>query len=165
MKTATMSPEGYRSSMDSNLRTIVTFTSAVFNSTEQKPYFINPCCFGDDVARWLIEQFRERGIAADEEPGQEDFGWYVTLRTNDIAHWFLFSFRPSDGIDDGKWIGFVERCGFIRGLLGRGATTVDRSAVDTIHRILTTSSNIENVRWHLRRDFDRGNEAAGQPAP
>jgi hypothetical protein len=105
MKTATMLFEDYRSSMDSNFRTVVTFTSAVFNTTEQKPYFINPCCFGDDVAVWLIEQFRERGMVTDEEPGQEDFGWYVTFRANNMPHWFLFSFRPSDGDSDGEWIG------------------------------------------------------------
>jgi len=36
--------------MRNEIRTIVSFNSAAFNMTEPKRYFINPCCFGDDVA-------------------------------------------------------------------------------------------------------------------
>jgi hypothetical protein len=36
------------------MRTIATFNSDAFNTTEEKDYFINPSCFGDDAARWLL---------------------------------------------------------------------------------------------------------------
>lgn len=35
------------------------------------------CCFGDDVAKWLIGELRKLGMKAGEKPHQEDFGWYV----------------------------------------------------------------------------------------
>ena len=40
--------------MEQEARAVVTFGSAAFNMAEPKDYFINPCCFGDDVANWLI---------------------------------------------------------------------------------------------------------------
>jgi len=32
------------------------FQSNAFNTSEQRDYFINECCFGDDLARSLIER-------------------------------------------------------------------------------------------------------------
>lgn len=78
------------------IRTVVTFTSSYFNTTEPKDYFINPCCFGDDVAKWLIEQFKDRGVDTDENPG-----------------------------------------------------------------LLTTAPIIHDVRWHMERNFDLGNDVGG----
>lgn len=150
-------------SVTSNIRTVVTFTSSAFDTTEPKDYFVNPCCFGDDLAKWLIEQFKHHRIAVDEEPGQEDYGWYVTFRANGTPHWFLFSFRSSP--DGGEWIGFVERSGFFRSLMRRSAKDVEASAVKTIHLMFNAAPIIHNLRWHFRRDFDLGNEAQGQPEP
>jgi hypothetical protein len=47
--------------MDSQGRTVVTFESTAFNMAEPKDHFINPCCFGDDLATWLIEELRKQG--------------------------------------------------------------------------------------------------------
>jgi hypothetical protein len=58
------------------IRTLVTFESPAFNTTERRDYFINEGCYGDDLARSLIEQFRSRGVQTEAKPGQEDFGWY-----------------------------------------------------------------------------------------
>ena len=58
------------------MKTVAVFESRAFNHTEPKEYFINPCCFGDDLARWLMEELAQQGIGVDDEPGQEDFGWY-----------------------------------------------------------------------------------------
>jgi hypothetical protein len=145
--------------------TIVTFTSSDFNTTEPKDYFINTCCFGDDVARWLIDQFKGQGIDTDEKPGQEDFGWYVIFSVNAMPHCFVFSFRPSDDSGGGQWIGWVERCGALRTFLGRRTKNVDSSAVEVIHRTLTSAPIIHDVRWHSQREFDRGNEAGGELSP
>jgi hypothetical protein len=64
-------------------RTLVTFKSSAFNTSEPKPYFINPGCYGDDVAKWLTRELRGRGFKTDEEPGQEDFGWYFNFEHGD----------------------------------------------------------------------------------
>jgi hypothetical protein len=64
--------------MSKKIKTIVTFTSLLFNTSSQKAYFINPGCFGDDVAKWLADQLRNQGH--EDMPGQEDFGWYFIFQ-------------------------------------------------------------------------------------
>jgi hypothetical protein len=35
----------------------VVFKSAAFNTPTPKEYFIHDCCFGDDVARWMMASY------------------------------------------------------------------------------------------------------------
>src|SRR5277367_3377963 len=106
--------------MDSKTRTVVTFESTAFNMTEPKEYFINPCCFGDDVAEWLIGELRKQGLKTDEKPDQEDFGWYLDFEeVTGIGHTFLIGHRPTGETEAGTWIGWLERSrGFIGSILG-----------------------------------------------
>ena len=46
---------------DPEIRTHVTFRSTRFNQTEPRAHFINPNCFGDDCAEWLVASLRSRG--------------------------------------------------------------------------------------------------------
>jgi hypothetical protein len=147
------------------VRNVVTFTSSEFNTKDPKQYFINPGCFGDDVARWLIGQLKGHGIEADDAPSQEDWGWYLTYRVNGQEHRLLLAFRPADSGGTGYWIGWVERAGALSALMGRRTTSIDPLAVSAVHHVLSSSPVVEHVRWHLQRDFDRGNEEAGQPSP
>jgi hypothetical protein len=101
--------------MESEIRTIVTFESSAFNMTTPKDYFINPCCFGDDVAEWLIGELRKQGMGTDEKPGQEDFGWYLNFESAGIGHTFVIGHRPNGEMEEGTWIGWLERK---RGLIG-----------------------------------------------
>lgn len=90
---------------------IVTFASTAFNTTKSKRYFIHSGCFGDDLCKWLIGALREPGLSTDDEPGQEDFGWYLNFRIDSKEYTFVVSYRPYDE----TWIGWVE---WRRGLLG-----------------------------------------------
>jgi hypothetical protein len=54
------------------LRTHVTFRTSRFNQAEVRPYFINPNCFGDDCAAWLVSKLHERGWKDLSEPWQEE---------------------------------------------------------------------------------------------
>lgn len=56
------------------MRLDLVFHSDRFNLCEVKAHFINPCCFGEDLARWLAGKLRELGATAGE-PYQEDWGW------------------------------------------------------------------------------------------
>src|SRR5262245_23898524 len=96
------------------VRRNVVFQSTAFNTTESKDYFINEGCFGDDLARWLIERLKARGIQAESEPGQEDFGWYVTFRIGDTDYDFVLGYRPGEN-DKPDWMCTLERSA---GLLG-----------------------------------------------
>ena len=77
--------------------------------TQPNDYFINPCCFGDDVAKWLIRELRRQGMEIDEEPGQEDFGWYLNFETAGVAHTFVIGHRQTGATEEGTWIGWLER--------------------------------------------------------
>ena len=57
------------------MRRDLLFETDRFNLTEVGAHFVNPGCFGEDLARWLRLQLTERGVEAGE-PGQEDWGWY-----------------------------------------------------------------------------------------
>jgi hypothetical protein len=52
------------------------FETERFNISEAGAHFINPNCFGEDLAAWLRTQLAEQGVEAGE-PGQEDWGWYL----------------------------------------------------------------------------------------
>lgn len=145
--------------MESEIRTIVTFASTTFNTTEPKDYFINPCCFGDDLAEWLIGQLRKYGMVTDEKPGQEDFGWYLNFEAARVGHTFVIGHRPNGETEAGTWIGWLERKrGLIGSIWGGRRRGIQASAAQAIHQILTGSVVVRGVRWHFESDFDSGIE-------
>jgi hypothetical protein len=153
-------------SVVSEPRATVVFQSAAFNTTEARPYFINPDCFGDDLAKWLIPRFRGAGASTDDEPGQEDFGWYFDFAVDGVNHCLVLLFRPGDDDHPGLWVATVERA---RGLLAsifigrqRG---VQRAAVELVHRALADAPEIAAVAWHFSQYFLRGEENNGSSAP
>lgn len=88
----------------------ISFRSSSFNLSEHKEHFINPCCFGEDVAAWLREGLLQRSIPV-SEPGQEDWGWYLEARH--LERIYLLSIGGSPDTEDGKgnrgeWRIFVE---------------------------------------------------------
>jgi len=152
--------------METTVKTVVTFKSSTFNMSEPREYFINPGCFGDDLAKWLAEQLRSKGYQASEVPGQEDFGWYFTFVESGVEHCFVIGLRPGDDDAEDLWIGWLERSrGFVASVLGGRQRDIQPDAAWAIHKILSSSPQIQEVRWHLRRDFDSGREEIGTPTP
>ena len=152
--------------MESQIRAVVTFESTAFNMTEAREYFLNPCCFGDDVAEWLIVELRKDGLETDEKPGQEDFGWYLNFEASGIGHTFVIGHRPDGKRQAGTWIGWLERRrGLIASILGGRKRGIQAMAVEEIHRILSRSPLIRDLQWHVQRDFnaDRGERGASSP--
>ena len=147
-------------------RTIVAFRSTAFNTTEEKDYFINPGCFGDDLGKWLIRELRSRGLHTDDEPDSEDFGWYFTFRVGDLEYDFVISYRPGDGDPEGDWIGWLERSkGFLASMLGLRKKGIEPEAAQAVHAVLSASPQIREVRWHFRQDFDAGREELASQTP
>jgi hypothetical protein len=145
------------------IRRNVIFQSEAFNTSEPKDYFINECCFGDDLARWMIAQLQARGIHTEPEPGQEDFGWWLTFRVGDTDYDFILGSRRGEN-DEHEWLGWIERsAGFFGSLLGARKRGIKPEAVEVIHSILSTSPEISNVRWFSSDDFEK--EENGQPTP
>jgi hypothetical protein len=152
--------------MESEIRTLVTFESTAFNMTEAKEYFMNPCSFGDDVANWLMSELRKRGARTDQIPGREDFGWYLNFEVTGIGHTFVIGHRPTGDSEQGTWIGSLERNrGFVPSLFGARKRGIHASAVEAIHKILSSSPQIRDVRWHFQHEFDKGIEERGALLP
>jgi hypothetical protein len=129
--------------MDSETKTVVTFESTAFNVTEPKAYFINPSCFGDDVAKWLIGELRKQGVKTDENPRQEDFGWYLNFEVTGAEHIFVIGHRATGKSESGTWIGWLERRrGFVGSLAGGQRRGIQSSAVEVIDGILSNSPMI-----------------------
>lgn len=132
------------------VKTEVQFHSTAFNCTEPRDYFINDCCFGDDVARWLIARLRAQGIETTDEPSQEDFGWYFDFEAGGAGHCFIISFQPNDPQTGDRWLGWIERPtrGFFSALLrsGRGREVLPE-AVQAMDAALKSSPDIHGVTW------------------
>ncbi|MDP8921331.1 MAG: hypothetical protein M3O34_00415 [Chloroflexota bacterium] len=152
--------------MQEPTRTVVTFKSRAFNSSVPKATFVNPECFGDDLAAWLGGQLRARGLEADEQPGAEDFGWYLRFSFEGVPYCAVVGYRPDDGPDGGDWVVWLERdAGFLASLLGRRDKGIRREAALLLHDVLSASGDLQHVRWHSKRDFDAGREDRASPAP
>lgn len=133
-------------------RTVVTFESSAFNTTVPKDYFVNERCFGDDLTRSMRERLHVAGLHA-EEPGQEDFGWYLPFTAGTTAYLWIVTYRPCDCSDPGTWIGWIERRGLYA--LLRRTSTVRAEAVEAIHDTLSGAPMIQSVRWHFDSDFSK----------
>jgi len=137
------------------MKTEVHFKSAAFNSTEPRDYFINPSCFGDDVCWWLIKELRARGIETSEAPDQEDFGWFVTFKVDGAEHNFVIGFQLGgyfvlEGQSlgrEGQWLGWLERTGVVRGLLGRRQRDVQAAAVEAVNAALLSVPDVRDLEW------------------
>ena len=152
--------------MEPDIRRVVTFKSTAFNVSEPRSYFINECCFGDDLAKWLLSELGSRGHRTDDEPGQEDFGWYLNFEVDGIGHCLVLLYRPDDVREGATWIGEFERKrGFTGSIFGRRKKGIQRSAVEAIHNILVGFPGIQDVRWHRQEDFDKGIENQGSISP
>jgi len=148
------------------VRTVVTFESTKFNTTERQEHFINPCCFGDDLCKWMMGRLSEAGIQCDPEPGQEDFGWYFNFMMGDAKYCLVCAFRQPDGDDPGVWVNWVERpTGFFATLFGGRDRAIDPAVPRQIHELLSASPEISSIRWHLKKDFDSGSEEAAAGSP
>jgi hypothetical protein len=126
----------------------VTFRASGFNTSQPREHFINPDCYGDDVAAWLIEGLRARGVDVDAEPGQEDFGWFVRFRIDGAPHCFVLGLIPADGSEEACWAGWFERdVGLLASILGRRHRGILPAAVEAVRDVLTASARVRDVAW------------------
>jgi hypothetical protein len=130
------------------MNTVFHFRSTKFNCTEPKDYFINPNCYGDDVATWLMQELGEYGIQLTGNLDQEDFGWFFTFMMGDVEHCVVIGFQPNDpGLGD-RWIGSVERhVGFFGSISGQRDTNINPIAVQALDSILRKSDDVELIGW------------------
>jgi len=168
-------------------RNLITFQSKEFNSTVPREHFINDCCYGDDICKWLIEELTKKGVDCDKEPGQEDFGWYFNFAVNKVVYCLVCAFRldedpnqnkekdqenkeekpnASSEAENGDWIIWIERsAGFMASLFGARNKGLDEAVPKLIHSTLAANPAITNIRWHRKKDFDSGREDLALSSP
>lgn len=140
-----------RVSTSGPMKTVFQFRSSNFNTSVPYDYFINPSCFGDDLALWIIEKLHQKGIVTGATPEQEDFGWYVTYIVNSLEYCVLVGFQPNDVAKGDCWIGEIERHrGFLGSLLGGRHRGIDTEAVEIIDSIFKSAPEILDLEWRYR---------------
>ena len=72
----------------------MTVRTDLFEHREVQPHFINPCCFGEDFARWLRAQLADLAAAGYElsEAIQEDYGWGFWATRGTDPFWIALGF-------------------------------------------------------------------------
>ena len=146
--------------MSDNARTHVTFVTELFNTEEAKDYFINPNCFGDDCAQWLIDGLISQRIEdLDKQPTQEDWGWLFSV-TKDQRNFLIGVGLCEDDEAPNTWLVFIKSqlTWFGRRLFGR-SDEVELSAVCVaVDRALKSASEISDIRWHREEDWMKGRD-------
>ena len=136
------------------LRTHVTFRTSRFNQTEVRPHFINPGCFGDDCAAWLVSGLHQHGWTDVSEPWQEDWGWQTS--TARAGRKYLISIGSTEE-DAPEWLVHVqEHTGFLARLRGTAGPGALGELLGAIHQVLAGGPEIEHIRWHFEDLFMGG---------
>jgi hypothetical protein len=100
----------------------IAIKTELFEHREVKPNFINPCCFGEDFALWLIEKLASlvvRGFAF-SQPIQEDYGWGFWAYRERDRFWVALSYVGEGPQEEpAKWVVSVSKPGVISKLFRR----------------------------------------------
>src|SRR5262249_41352070 len=124
------------------------FHTSRFNLSEQKEHFINPCCFGEDLAAWLRGKLIERGLAV-IEPGQEDWGWYIEARHEGSSYFIAIGGNSDEDSADknrGEWrIGIDKHRSFWEKLTGKNKLADNDPVLHLVQSILQKENDFSNI--------------------
>ena len=125
------------------------FDTRRFNLSEAKSHFINPSCFGEDLAAWLRSKLIERGIPT-IEPGQEDWGWYIESTIGDSTYFIGIGGNVDEATDDtneGEWRITIEKHRRVLDkITGRNKARPDEPIYRIVEDILRADPDFRNVR-------------------
>jgi hypothetical protein len=126
------------------------FETSRFNLSDVKPHFINPICFGEDLARWLAARLRERGMSA-TEPDQEDWGWYFDVEHAGVAYFIAIGGNASEEhavANHGEWRVSIDRHrSMMDKLRGRGQIERVDPVVSAVYSVLAGEGDFDALRF------------------
>lgn len=124
----------------------ILFRSSRFNLLKTGEHFINPCCFGEDLAAWLRSKLAEKNIET-AVPYQEDWGWELPATYGRDSYYVCMSGNADNsGSYDGEWRIIAEKRRSIwERLTGKGKIAADDALVTLIEQILSNETGIRNV--------------------
>jgi hypothetical protein len=134
------------------------FRTGRFNLSKVQQHFINSCCFGEDLARWLRGKLSERGVRA-EEAYQEDWGWELRAEDDGKRYYVGVGGNSDDGTSDlGEWRIILEKPRSIRDrLMGRGKIGADDRMVKLVEEILAGQPDFQGLRGETDEAAAGGN--------
>ena len=89
----------------------ILFKTSRFNLSKVEAHFINPCCFGEDLAAWLRVKLIDRNIEV-FQPYQEDWGWELLAKNGSDSYYLCMSGNSDESNtnrDEGEWRIIVEK--------------------------------------------------------
>jgi hypothetical protein len=88
----------------------ILFKTSRFNLSKVGEHFINPCCFGEDLAAWLRTKLSDRSIEV-RQPYQEDWGWELPAKQGSDSYYLCMSGNSDNSAnkDEGEWRIIVEK--------------------------------------------------------
>jgi hypothetical protein len=126
------------------------FRTDRFNLSKVGQHFINPCCFGEDLAAWLQGKLRERGVEVGE-PYQEDWGWELPVRNGEQSYYLCMSGnadQSSTNPDQGEWRIIIEKKRSLwHRLTGAGIIARDDAMLALVAEILRSGSGIRDLQF------------------
>jgi hypothetical protein len=126
----------------------ILFKTSRFNLSKVGEHFINPCCFGEDLAAWLRIKLSERDVEV-RVPYQEDWGWELPAMQESDSYYLCISgnsYESSANKDEGEWRIIVEKRRSIgRRLRGTGKIAANDKMVRTIEEVLCAEPTIREV--------------------
>ena len=127
----------------------IPFRTNRFNLSQVSEDFINPCCFGEDIALWFRAKLGEQHYDV-SSPWQEDWGWQLSAKREPNRYRLSFSGNSkgdSQDPNDGQWRIIVEKRRSIADRIhGRGKIGVNDAFVQTIENMLKSEPQIRDVR-------------------
>ena len=132
-----------------SFRTHVEFRSSKFPPYDDEEGQVNPKRYGRRLAEYIRQHLVESGLQCDDIRA-EDWGWVVPVRNDTFNLWV--GCGNYEEYQDG-FLCFIEPSKpVIRTMFKKVDTTpqVTRLA-DTINRILTSDSEIRDVRWWVQK--------------
>jgi hypothetical protein len=134
----------------------VFFRSTLFENKEPKPHFINPRCFGDDLALWLLERLRENKWSF-SEPIQEDYGWGFWVEQD---YWVAIGIMDDAiGIENPEWsisVNYDPGFNLRKRLFSKVDHSLHLQICEAIHAVLSSEPAITNIHWCDDAETDCG---------
>jgi hypothetical protein len=128
-----------------SIRNTVRFQSKWFNTTEAKPTFINPRCFGEDVGIWLASELEKRDVEC-RALIQEDWGWSLPVGIGKQAFYINFGITDEPK-QPPEWLVSIERRGILS-VVGLRSDQVQTAALRSyLDEILSTDPRVSGVEW------------------
>jgi len=132
------------------MKAFVTFRTALFNHTDVRPHFINPCCFGEDAVEWLRTRLRALPHEV-SEPIQEDYGWGLWIGSGRDTFWVWAStFDAECGEAVAAWgigIAYDPGLNLVARLFHTPSARLHAAVCSEVDRALRAEARISEVEW------------------